>query len=142
MAIDENCQPRASASLQNDLNKGAARSQRTNSQGQASQSLEEEKYKLLAEAAVELQEENTRQERILALAKRLAVLKGQDPSRVTLQDYHLPDSDEDEETAIQRVMQQLTEEAALDEASGFNIPEKPAPGSRAQPCKAEMEGGP
>lgn len=140
VAIDENCQPRASASLQNDLNKGAARSQRTNSQGQASQSLEEEKYKLLAEAAVELQEENTRQERILALAKRLAVLKGQDPSRVTLQDYHLPDSDEDEETAIQRVMQQLTEEAALDEASGFNIPEKPAPGSRAQPCKAEMEG--
>ncbi|XP_029392512.1 abscission/NoCut checkpoint regulator isoform X1 [Mus pahari] len=141
VAIDENCQPRASAaSLQNDLNKGAARSQHSNSQGQASQSLEEEKNKLLAEAAVELQEENTRQERILALAKRLAVLKGQDPSRVTLQDYHLPDSDEDEETAIQRVMQQLTEEAALDEASGFNIPEKPAPGSRAQPCKAETEG--
>lgn len=26
---------------------------------------------------------------------------------VTLQDYHLPDSDEDEETAIQRVMQQV-----------------------------------
>lgn len=73
--------PLPAASLQNDLNKGAARSQRTNSQGQASQSLEEEKYKLLAEAAVELQEENTRQERILALAKRLAVLKGQDPSR-------------------------------------------------------------
>lgn len=73
--------PLPAASLQNDLNKGAARSQHTNSQGQASQSLEEEKNKLLAEAAVELQEENTRQERFLALAKRLAVLKGQDPSR-------------------------------------------------------------
>lgn len=141
VAIDENWQPRVSAPLQNDLNKGGTRSQHTNSQGQTSPSLEKEKNKLLAEAAVELQEENTRQERILALAKRLAVLQGQDPSRVTLQDYHLPDSDEeeDEETAIRRVMQQLTEEAALDEASGFNIPEEPAPGSRAQPCKAKTE---
>lgn len=139
VAIDENWQPRVSAPLQNNLNKGGTRNQHTNSQGQTSPSLEEEKNKLLAEAAVELQEENTRQERILALAKRLAVLQGQDPSRVTLQDYHLPDcdEDEDEETAIRRVMQQLTEEAALDEASGFNIPEEPAPGSRAQPCKAK-----
>ncbi|XP_028622682.1 abscission/NoCut checkpoint regulator isoform X2 [Grammomys surdaster] len=142
VAIDESWQPRASASLQNDLNKGATGKQHINSQGQASWSLEEEKKKLLAEAAVELQEENTRQERFLALARRLAVLQGQDPSRVTLQDYHLPDSDEDvdEETAIQRVLQQLTEEAALDEASGFNIPVEPAPGSRAQPCKAKTEG--
>lgn len=43
--------------------------------------MEEEKSRLLAEAAVELQEENTRQEKILALAKRLAVLRGQDPDR-------------------------------------------------------------
>ncbi|XP_052039223.1 abscission/NoCut checkpoint regulator isoform X2 [Apodemus sylvaticus] len=141
VAIDESWQPRPSASLQNDLNKGATWNQHTNSQGRASRSLEEEKSKLLTEAAVELQEENTRQERILALAKRLAALQGQDPSRVTLQDCHLPDSDEveDEETAIQRVMQQLTEEAALDEASGFNIREKPAPGSQTQPYKAETE---
>lgn len=55
--------------------------QHPNSQGQAKQSLEEKKSKLLAEAAVELQEENSRQERILALAKRLAVLQGQDPNR-------------------------------------------------------------
>uniref|UniRef100_A0A8C6Z196 Zinc finger FYVE-type containing 19 n=1 Tax=Nothoprocta perdicaria TaxID=30464 RepID=A0A8C6Z196_NOTPE len=86
--------------------------------------LEEEKNKLLAEAASELREENTRQEKILQVAKRLAALRGQDPEKVTLENYNLPDSDEevDEEKAIQRVLKQLAEEAALDEASGFNIP--------------------
>ncbi|NWZ76376.1 ANCHR regulator, partial [Poecile atricapillus] len=86
--------------------------------------VEEEKNKLLAEAAAELQEENTRQEKILQVAKRLAALKGEDPEKVTLETYKLPDSDEEvsEEEAIRRVLKQLTEEAALDEASGFNIP--------------------
>nr|XP_035153669.1 abscission/NoCut checkpoint regulator-like [Callithrix jacchus] len=126
VAIDDSWKGGGPAAfLQNDLNQGGPGN--TNSKGLASWSLEEEKSRLLAEAALELREENTRQERILALAKRLAVLRGQDPERVTLQDYRLPDSDdEDEETAIQRVLQQLTEEAALDEASGFNIPEEPA----------------
>ncbi|XP_011353226.1 abscission/NoCut checkpoint regulator isoform X2 [Pteropus vampyrus] len=127
------------ASIQNDLNQGGPGSHSTNSKGQATSSLEEEKTRLLAEAAVELREENTRQEKILALAKRLAVLRGQDPDRVTLQDCHLPDSDDDEETAIQRVLQQLTEEAALDEASGFNIPAEPTLQPQAQCCRAEPE---
>ncbi|KAJ6633039.1 hypothetical protein lerEdw1_014567 [Lerista edwardsae] len=43
--------------------------------------LEEEKNRLLTEAAVELREENTRQEKILEVAKRLAVLRGQDPEK-------------------------------------------------------------
>ncbi|NIG59046.1 zinc finger, FYVE domain containing 19 [Pontoporia blainvillei] len=129
------------ASIQNDLNQGDPGAQSTSCKGQATWSLEEEKRRLLAEAAVTLREENTRQERILALAKRLAVLQGRDPDRVTLQDYRLPDSDdeEDEETAIQRVLQQLTEEAALDEASGFNIPAEPALRPQAQTCRAEPE---
>ncbi|NXH09696.1 ANCHR regulator, partial [Bucco capensis] len=86
--------------------------------------LEEEKSKLLAEAAAELWEENTRQEKILQVAKRLAALRGEDPEKVTLETYNLPDSDEEvaEEEAICRVIKQLTEEAGLDEGSGFNIP--------------------
>uniref|UniRef100_A0A8D0F6A4 Zinc finger FYVE-type containing 19 n=1 Tax=Strix occidentalis caurina TaxID=311401 RepID=A0A8D0F6A4_STROC len=70
-------------------------------------SLEEEKNKLLAEAAAELREENTRQEKILQVAKRLAVLRGEDPEKGGLLAF---------------CCYQLTEEAALDEASGFNIP--------------------
>lgn len=41
--------------------------------------LEEEKNRLLAEAASALQEENTRAEKILEVARRLAVLRGEDP---------------------------------------------------------------
>nr|KAF6503561.1 hypothetical protein HJG59_019860 [Molossus molossus] len=144
-AIDENLeQGSPAASIQNDLNQGGPGGQSANSKGRTTWSLDGEKSRLLAEAAVELREENTRQERILALAKRLAVLRGQDPDRVTLQDYHLPNSDdeEDEETAIQRVLQQLTEEAALDEASGFNIPAEPMLQPRAKSCRAEPKGRP
>uniref|UniRef100_A0A8D1VRD2 Abscission/NoCut checkpoint regulator n=1 Tax=Sus scrofa TaxID=9823 RepID=A0A8D1VRD2_PIG len=140
VAIDEHRERGSpAASTQNDLNQGGPRAQRASSEGQATGSLEEEKSRLLAEAAVELREENTRQERILALAKRLAVLRGEDPDKVTLQDYHLPDSDdeEDEETAIQRVLRQLTEEAALDEASGFNIPAEPNLQPQAQSSRVE-----
>ncbi|XP_059039392.1 abscission/NoCut checkpoint regulator [Mustela lutreola] len=142
VAIDESCQRGGpAASVQNDLNQPGPGGQSVNSKGQTTWSLEEEKSRLLAEAAVELREENMRQERILALAKRLAVLRGKDPDKVTLQDYRLPDSDdeEDEEKAIQRVLQQLTEEAALDEASGFNIPVEPTLRAQAQSCRVEPE---
>ncbi|XP_053330501.1 abscission/NoCut checkpoint regulator [Spea bombifrons] len=84
--------------------------------------LEEEKNRLLAEAAVELRNENTRQEKILDIAKRLAVCQGKDPETVTIDSYKLPDSDEEtEEEAIQRILIQLSEETVLDEASGYNV---------------------
>lgn len=69
------------ATIQNDLNQGWPGSLSANSKAQATRSLDGEKSRLLAEAAVELREENTRQERILDLAKRLAVLQGRDPDR-------------------------------------------------------------
>uniref|UniRef100_A0A9L0I3W0 Abscission/NoCut checkpoint regulator n=1 Tax=Equus asinus TaxID=9793 RepID=A0A9L0I3W0_EQUAS len=125
VAIDESWERGGpAASVQNDLNQGGPGGQSTDSKGQATWSLEEEKSRLLAEAAVELRQENTRQERILALAKRLAVLRGEDPDRVTLQDYRLPDSDddEDEETAIQRVLQQAQAMAPRPEAEEEELP--------------------
>ncbi|XP_068961854.1 abscission/NoCut checkpoint regulator [Petaurus breviceps papuanus] len=136
VAIDESCDqetPPSGVSLQNDLNRESPRGWNIGPSEMAHQQLEGEKGRLLAEAAAEIREENTRQERILAVAKRLAVLRGLDPEGVTLQNYHFPDSDEDEEEAIQRVLQQLTEEAALDQASGFNIPAKQVPPPQAQP---------
>lgn len=136
VAIDESRKGGSpAASVQNDLNQGWPGGLSAHSKG----SLDGEKTRLLAEAAVELREANTRQERILEVAKRLAVLRGQDPNTVTLQDYRLPDSDDDEEeeAAIQRVLRQLTEEAALDEASGFNIPAEPTLQPLAKSCGAE-----
>ncbi|KFP62300.1 Zinc finger FYVE domain-containing protein 19, partial [Cariama cristata] len=127
VAIDEHYRPRVqpqavSSQSLNDLNR--ASEDCVYPANLDPKQLEEEKNKLLAEAAAELQEENTRQEKILQVAKRLAVLRGEDPEKVTLETYKLPDSDEEvaEEEAIRRVLKQLTEEAALDEASGFNIP--------------------
>ncbi|XP_066464745.1 abscission/NoCut checkpoint regulator isoform X2 [Eleutherodactylus coqui] len=84
--------------------------------------LEKEKDKILSEAAIELRDENTRQEKMLEIAKRLAILQGRDPDKVTMDTLKLPDSDEEtEEEAVQRILKQLSEEVFLDEASGYNV---------------------
>lgn len=140
----------------NDLNKGeGAVSDENLEDNQGAVRLQDaERDRLLEEAMKELRNEPHSQDEILHMAKRLALLKGQDPDKVTAEDFKQPDSEEEtEEEAVRRVLKQLSEEAELDEASGYNIPieqsgprnrEKkktskkttPAPKSRTSPAAA------
>ncbi|XP_077411468.1 abscission/NoCut checkpoint regulator [Vanacampus margaritifer] len=109
----------------NDLNKGEDWTLQDNmDENQDSRrQLETEAARLLDEAHKELRKDQNSTEKILNMTKRLAQLKGQDPDKVKMEDYKQPDSDEEtEDEAMKRVLKQLSEEAALDEASGYNIP--------------------
>lgn len=130
VAIDDGQQPAAEGTsddvLLNDLNKPSRAEQldeNLDEMQRAARELEREKQRVMAEAMRELQMEQKGQEHILDMARRLAQLKGQDPNTVSKEDFQQPDSDEEtEEEAMQRILKKISEEAALDEASGYNIP--------------------
>ncbi|KAM9842785.1 abscission/NoCut checkpoint regulator [Aulostomus maculatus] len=109
----------------NDLNKGEDTTLEDNLEENqdARKQLEAETSRLLEQAKEELRRDHHSQEQVLHMAKRLAQLKGQDPDKVTMDDLKHPDSDEEtEEETIARLLKQFSEEAALDGASGYNIP--------------------
>lgn len=72
-----------SVTLLNDLNKQASGTvdENLDDEQPALKQIEEEKSRLLAEAMVELKQEENRQEQLLQVAKRLAVLQGRDPGK-------------------------------------------------------------
>uniref|UniRef100_S4RHW5 FYVE-type domain-containing protein n=1 Tax=Petromyzon marinus TaxID=7757 RepID=S4RHW5_PETMA len=129
VAIDGRFNPESTSSddktAMNDLNKGTNDSFPLNiaadKEGDLSKALEQETKDVLAAAKRELEFEARGRDDTVAVARRLAALKGEDPDKVVVQNLADSDSeDENEEKTVYRMLKQFGEEAAMDKASGFS----------------------
>ncbi|GCB70258.1 abscission/NoCut checkpoint regulator isoform X3 [Scyliorhinus torazame] len=130
-AIDQKCGFDIEDGAMNDLNKGIDPRNFNSDIDDNTKRLEEEKSNLLHQATAELKQDNLHKEQVLKISKRLATLKGEDPNAAAMDDWKDTDLDSDEENEellTKRILKQVNEEIALDEASGYNIPvEAPKP---------------
>uniref|UniRef100_UPI00398EC174 abscission/NoCut checkpoint regulator isoform X2 n=1 Tax=Pristiophorus japonicus TaxID=55135 RepID=UPI00398EC174 len=100
----------------NDLNKGIDPGNFKGDTDPNIKHLEEEKSNLLDQATTELKQDNLHQEKVLKISRRLAILKGEDPNAVTVDDWKhaaLDSDEENEELLTQRILKQLQLPPAL-----------------------------
>uniref|UniRef100_UPI0035900486 abscission/NoCut checkpoint regulator isoform X2 n=1 Tax=Myxine glutinosa TaxID=7769 RepID=UPI0035900486 len=86
--------------------------------------LEEEKRNILVAAQADVDQESQLRAEDLALARSLALIKGEDPEKVVNWEHNEELSEEEnDDVAVSQLMKQFVDEAALDERSG--IAERP-----------------
>ncbi|XP_043554184.1 abscission/NoCut checkpoint regulator isoform X3 [Chiloscyllium plagiosum] len=143
-ALDQKYGPGLEDGEMNDLNKGIDPRNFNNAADNNTKSFEEEKSNLLDQATAELKQDNLHKEQVSKISQRLATLKGEDTKAAVVDwKYAELDSDEEnEELLSQRILKQVNEEIALDEASGYNIPlERPKP-AQATPAGKKLQSTP
>ncbi|XP_041071174.1 abscission/NoCut checkpoint regulator isoform X1 [Carcharodon carcharias] len=145
-AIDQKYSSGIEDGAMNDLNKGIdPRNFNSDTNDNIKRLEEEKKSNLLDQATAELKEDNLHKEQVLKISKRLATLKGEDPNAVAVDDWkyaELDSDEENEELLTQRILKQVNEEIALDEASGYNIPVQKPKSAQPTPARKKLRSPP
>ncbi|XP_078419151.1 abscission/NoCut checkpoint regulator isoform X2 [Cetorhinus maximus] len=144
-AIDQKYSSDIEDGAMNDLNKGIdPRNFNSDTDDNIKRLEEEKKSNLLDQATTELKEDNLHKEQVLKISKRLATLKGEDPN-AAVDDWkyaELDSDEENEELLTQRILKQVNEEIALDEASGYNIPVQKPKSAQPTPARKKLRSPP
>ncbi|XP_041071175.1 abscission/NoCut checkpoint regulator isoform X2 [Carcharodon carcharias] len=144
-AIDQKYSSGIEDGAMNDLNKGIdPRNFNSDTNDNIKRLEEEKKSNLLDQATAELKEDNLHKEQVLKISKRLATLKGEDPN-AAVDDWkyaELDSDEENEELLTQRILKQVNEEIALDEASGYNIPVQKPKSAQPTPARKKLRSPP